>query len=483
MNRNLKKIIAIAIVLGSISAVAPATCANLLTIKAYASDSDADELTGLELETSNGGSLDIYTDSGYDDKLDDDLSVGDTYYSKTSSNKIVINSIDGADDDSVRIFKESSSKAYEVGDNISISEGTTTILKVRVYEDKYDDDENYSSSDYNQYTIIVKNTTSDDADLLGLSLSNGVVNFDQNTNSYTTNVPNDAASTIVQAIPQDTDDTVTIDGITVDSDGGYKRTVPLSSTANTITVKVLKDNSSRTYTLTVNKTLNSEAGQQGNQPANGSQGASNGNWQAGWQKINGLWFYFDNNGQKKTGWMKDTDGKYYYLNSDGSMAHDTIIDGYELGSDGAWKQNNNGSQGGNNSNVQAGWQKINGLWFYFDNNGQKRTGWIKDTDEKYYYLNSDGSMAHDTTVDGYELGSDGAWKQNSNGGQDDNNNVQVGWQKINGSWFYLDNNGQKRTGWIKDTDGKYYYLNSDGSMAHDTTIGSYKVGSDGAWIQ
>ncbi|OOM73527.1 hypothetical protein [Clostridium sp. BL-8] len=128
MNRNLKKIIAAVIVLGSVSAVAPATCANLLTIKAYASDSDADELRSLELETSNGGNLNLYTDSGYDDKLDEDLSVGDTYYSKTSSNKIVINSIDGADDDNVRIFKGSSSTAYEVGDDINISEGTTTTL-------------------------------------------------------------------------------------------------------------------------------------------------------------------------------------------------------------------------------------------------------------------------------------------------------------------------------------------------------------------
>jgi glucan-binding YG repeat protein len=37
------------------------------------------------------------------------------------------------------------------------------------------------------------------------------------------------------------------------------------------------------------------------------------------------------------------------------------------------------------------------------------------------------------------------------------------------------------TGWILDG-GKYYYLYPDGSMASDTIINGYKVGSDGAWI-
>ena len=35
-----------------------------------------------------------------------------------------------------------------------------------------------------------------------------------------------------------------------------------------------------------------------------------------------------------------------------------------------------------------------------------RTGWFQDGD-KWYYLNDDGTMARDTDVDGYHLGSDG----------------------------------------------------------------------------
>lgn len=36
-----------------------------------------------------------------------------------------------------------------------------------------------------------------------------------------------------------------------------------------------------------------------------------------------------------TGWLQDTDGKWYYLYVDGSMAADTTIDGYHLGKSGA----------------------------------------------------------------------------------------------------------------------------------------------------
>ena len=38
------------------------------------------------------------------------------------------------------------------------------------------------------------------------------------------------------------------------------------------------------------------------------------------------------------------------------------------------------------------------------------------------------------------------------------------------------------TGWIKDANGKWYYLYSTGVMASNTTISGYKIGSNGAWI-
>lgn len=83
---------------------------------------------------------------------------------------------------------------------------------------------------------------------------------------------------------------------------------------------------------------------------------SNGIMQTGWNFINGNWYYLESSGAMKTGWFKDYDGKWYYLNSygvmtkgwfiygnkyyhlsnSGAMDHDTIFEGYRLGSDGAW---------------------------------------------------------------------------------------------------------------------------------------------------
>ena len=37
----------------------------------------------------------------------------------------------------------------------------------------------------------------------------------------------------------------------------------------------------------------------------------------------------------KTGWLNDN-GTWYYLNADGSMAANTYVDGYYVGSNGAW---------------------------------------------------------------------------------------------------------------------------------------------------
>lgn len=55
-----------------------------------------------------------------------------------------------------------------------------------------------------------------------------------------------------------------------------------------------------------------------------------------------------------------------------------------------------------------------------------------------------------------------------------------GWKNKNGNWYYYDD-GIMKTGWIYDN-GKWYYLYSDGTMAHDCSIGEYYVDSTGAWI-
>lgn len=94
----------------------------------------------------------------------------------------------------------------------------------------------------------------------------------------------------------------------------------------------------------------------------------------GWHRIKGSWYLFDENGYRQTGWQT-VDGDRYFLKEDGRAA--------------------------------TGWFVYGDDWYYADSDGRVQTGWVMDQPGKYYYLKEDGTMAHDTEVDGYWLGSDG----------------------------------------------------------------------------
>ena len=99
----------------------------------------------------------------------------------------------------------------------------------------------------------------------------------------------------------------------------------------------------------------------------------------GWVKNDsGHWLYYKG-GTALTGWQ--TIGKLrYFFNADGVM-HE------------GWKQD-----------------EANGKWYYWTNAGAA-TGW-KEIDGKWYYFDENGVMAVNTKVDGYEIGPDGARKEN-----------------------------------------------------------------------
>lgn len=103
------------------------------------------------------------------------------------------------------------------------------------------------------------------------------------------------------------------------------------------------------------------------------------------------------------------------------------------------------------STKAIGWLKDKNAWYYLNNEGIMQTGWVKDN-YKWYYLNNSGVM-------------------------------QTGWLNLEGDWYYLNNSGDMKTGWLKDTDGRWYYLYENGSMAKNTVIDGYVLGSNGAWIR
>ena len=121
--------------------------------------------------------------------------------------------------------------------------------------------------------------------------------------------------------------------------------------------------------------------------------------------------------QSKSTWMY-SNGRWWYKHADGS-----------------YKTN--------------GWEKINGVWYRFDNSGWMQTGWVKDG--SWYYLSDSGAM-------------------------------KTGWLKDNGSWYYLDSSGAMKTGWMK-VSGKWYYAYSSGALAINTTTpDGYRVNYNGEWV-
>ncbi len=119
---------------------------------------------------------------------------------------------------------------------------------------------------------------------------------------------------------------------------------------------------------------------------------------AGWvQNADGTWSYFNNDGSQVKGQWLQLGGVWYYIKADGIMATGwEKVNGtwYYLQSSGAMK---------------TGWLNDNGTWYYLQSNGAMKTGWLHDTDGNWYYLQSNGAMAKNTTIDGYRLGSNGAW--------------------------------------------------------------------------
>ncbi|WP_238917188.1 hypothetical protein [Clostridium sp. YIM B02555] len=78
----------------------------------------------------------------------------------------------------------------------------------------------------------------------------------------------------------------------------------------------------------------------------------------------------------KIGWIKASDGAWTYAKADGTKA--------------------------------IGWLQDGVNWFYLNSSGIMQTGWINDNGT-WYYCNELGAMLYNATVDGYVLGSNGAW--------------------------------------------------------------------------
>ena len=196
-----------------------------------------------------------------------------------------------------------------------------------------------------------------------------------------------------------------------------------------------------------------------------------GSYAIGWAKIDGSWYYFDQNGYMQTGWLYDEDYQaWFYLDSSGAMRTGWVyVDGYYYYMD-------------SSGQMLLGWQLIDGDWCYFNTTdqlpeGAMFTGWHEIDGKQYYFSEVDdgslGAMVTGWHYDGalwYYFGEDGA--------------MLYGWQQINGAWYHLDETtgAMAASEWVL-TDNVWQYVNAsgaaiDGAVWDGVYEGKLDIGTD-----
>ena len=206
-----------------------------------------------------------------------------------------------------------------------------------------------------------------------------------------------------------------------------------------------------------------------------------------WHYNGDTWSYSKGDGtQANTEWVVAPDGKWYYFDEDGEMAHDGWVD--TLYKDDWYKYyfDHNGHYAKN------AWHKDDdGNWTYSKADGtQANEEWVVVPSGNRYYFDEDGNMAHDGWED--TRLHDGSWNKyyfDSNGHYNNTNNSGNQPQSVNSPWHYDGTNWTYSKGdgrqasdeWVIAPDGQWYYFESDGEMAHDGWVDTRL--HDGSWVK
>lgn len=145
----------------------------------------------------------------------------------------------------------------------------------------------------------------------------------------------------------------------------------------------------------------------------------------GWKDISGERYYFNKKGIMQTGFIKVA-GKRYLLADDGTLQRETEEPGVTIDEDGVC---------------------------------HIKKGWYQDSKDRYFYRNSNGSIAKNKwiTTKGkkYYVGSNGR--------------RVTGFATIKKKRYYFDGNGVMKTGWLTYRGHKYYFK-KNGVMVAGKTI-------------
>lgn len=153
----------------------------------------------------------------------------------------------------------------------------------------------------------------------------------------------------------------------------------------------------------------------------------NGEKAVGFQEIDDLLYYFDEDGYLETGklYFEDED-VYYYADENGV--------------------------------IQTGVIEYDGGIYITDDSGKIQTGFVQ-MDGKTYYFNSRAEQLFDW----FKLGDDWYYA-------DEEGVIQTGFLTLNGYRYYLDTEGKRVSDTVMEIDGVTYIFSSDGSIDENATL-------------
>lgn len=308
MNKNIKKIIALAIVLTSVCSIGNLTGVKLFEkANAISSVVHVGELKDLSVKTIEDEDLKLLSSFDENDVVEYDSQ--DKEYKiilPDGSDGIKVNATVKSDKDKdddnggkyvVKVFdsNKGDAKAYDTGDEISI-EGDSATIYVRTYKSKskfndvYNDERVTQCAESYKITVKREGSTSDKEET-------GITNSSTSVVLPKINVADIAKPTEIKNQWVQKGDY----WLRYNEDGQALRNA------------WFKDSNGKWYYM-----------------------QANGYMTTSWRFIDGDWYYFNKSGEMTTGWVKTEDGNWYYLKENGKMARNETINGYRLDSKGTW---------------------------------------------------------------------------------------------------------------------------------------------------
>lgn len=469
MNKKIKRIISMTLLISSFFAVEPIQYSNFNGINvAYASDDDDEEDEGYlkDIDLSEGSLTFAEKKTAYTVKLDSsDEEVTITATANKSTDKIKI--------DGTSVSLDGSNKAQKT---VSLSKGRN-LIKIKVETLDYGI-RTYSLT-INRGSATTTTTSTDESvvDLDSITLSDGFISFSKNKILYDVNVGANIDEMRITAQPEYDTTTVKINDIQVNNDDKFRRTVKLVNGKNVILINLEDENGNeQTYTLNIYR-----------------------------------------GGSSDDTSVIDTEQDPIYLDDivldDGSIPirfkakvtkyavdvsedRDSIILKAEPQYDDVIRINGSRTESPYRDRIQL--EKGKNVIEIEVNNSNTYDREDSEYEKRIYTVTiyrgtSQGSAANSvnnantnanqnaTLKTNQWVNNNGRWQYNDALG----NTLKNIWffDKNYNAWYLLDQDGYMKTGWIQAGDGKWYYLYPSGAMAYNTVVDGYKLDKNGAWVR